>query len=636
MLEAKDRPVIARFGVFEADLETGELRKSGQKIKIQEQPFQVLVALIDRPGEMVTRDDLQKKLWPADTFVSFDTGLNRCIKKIREALDDSAETPRFVETLPKRGYRFIAPVSRNAVEFTFESTAAAAREGSPEQSGNRGGSGLILAVGGCLLIVAVSVFSLNFSVVKKRWVSRFTKPQVNSLAVLPMENLSGDPGDEYFADGMTDELITELAKRMPLSVISRTSVMQYKHSNKPLAVIAKELNVDAVVEGTVTRSGPQIRITAQLIDAKNDRHLWAEEYDRPLNDVLNLQRDIARGITGQIRTRLTDTPLSTAAHQVNPEAYEAYLRGTYARSGMSAESLNKSLGYFNEAIRLDPQYAEAYAGASHSLYVEGILGFKPATVAYPAAAESAHQALRLDPTNAEAYNTIADVKKGYERDWNAAETEYKRALALNPSYAIAHTGYADLLARTGRYDAAVAEARRARDLNPLSAQTTAFLGFILYQARRYDEAIRECQTALEFDSNNPGAHWWRALAYEQKDRFPDAIAELQKAVEESGGGSLYVGALGQAYALSGNRSKALQIIDELKNRSTKNYVAAFDIAAVYVGLNDRDSAMYWLDKAYEERTMRLEQITEPVFDGIRSDPRFINLANRIGLPAHKN
>jgi TolB-like protein/DNA-binding winged helix-turn-helix (wHTH) protein/tetratricopeptide (TPR) repeat protein len=631
MSEASNPQGIIRFGVFEADLGTGELRKSGRKIKIQEQPFQVLAALLVRPGEMVTRDDLQKKLWPADTFVNFDTGLNRCIKKIREALDDSAETPRFVETLPKRGYRFIAPVTSNAPEIDSGAGAPEIEEDTAKQNRRKRTAVLRVAVAALFLVLAVIVV-LNLRAVKNRWVDWFGGPRIKSIAVLPLDNLSGDPSDEYFADGLTDELITELAKRAPLSVISRTSVVQYKHSHKPLADIAKELNVDAIVEGTVTRSGQQVRVTAQLIDARNDHHLWAEEYQRPMHDILTLQSEVASGIAGQIRSRLAESSLPTATRQVNPEAYEACLRGTYARSRMSPDSVNKSLEYFEEATRLDPQYAAAHAGASHTLYVAGILGFKPAILAFPAAEEAANRALALDPTNAEAHNTLADVRQGYDRNWGAAEEEYKRALALNPSYAIAHTGYADLLARTGRIDAAVLEAKRARDLDPLSAQTTAFLGFILYQVRRYDEAIKECQTAIEFDSNNAGAHWWLGLAYEQKKRFPDAIVELQKAVDLSRRGPVFVGALGQAYAVSGNRRMALQIVDELKTRQTKGYVGAFDIAVVYVGLDDKDSAMVWLDRAYSERTMRLEQITEPSFDSMRSDPRFIALEQRIGLP----
>jgi Flp pilus assembly protein TadD len=244
---------------------------------------------------------------------------------------------------------------------------------------------------------------------------------------------------------------------------------------------------------------------------------------------------------------------------------------------------------------------------------------------------AANRALQLDPTSAEAYNTLADVKQGYDRDWAEAESEYQHALALNPSHAIAHTGYADLLARTGREDAAVSEARRARELDPMSSQTTAFLGFILYQVRRYDEAIKECQTAVEFDPTNPGAHWWLGLAYEQKDQFPNAIAELETAVTLSHRSSVYLGALGQAYALAAEREKAIQILDELKARAKNNDLGAIDVAIVYVGLNDKDSAIEWLEKAFTERTMRLEQITEPSFDGLRSDPRFIDLEHRIGL-----
>jgi TolB-like protein/DNA-binding winged helix-turn-helix (wHTH) protein/Flp pilus assembly protein TadD len=613
--------------VFEVDLGTGELRKSGRRIRIQEQPFQVLAALLERPGEIVNRDELQKKLWPADTFVDFETGLNRCIKKIREALDDSAETPRFVETIPRRGYRFIAPVSPVIAGVPSDSTPSTVEPEIPEPAKQATRPATRLLAGAAIVLALGTIIGVTAN----HWLGGPKRPQIKTVAVLPLENLSGDPNDEYFAYGMTDELITQLAKLGPISVISRTSVMQYRHTRKPLSVIAKELHVDAVVEGTVTRSREQVRVTAQLIDANSDRHLWAEEYERPLRDVLTLQSEVAKGIAAHIQTRLTSPQPNSPARQVNPDAYEAYLHGTFARTRMSEESWSKSLEYFRQAIQLDPGYAEAYAGASHTYYVGGILGFQPSRVAYPAAMAAANRALELDPTSAEAYNTLADVKQGYDRDWVAAESEYQHALALNPSHAIAHTGYADLLARTGRYDAAVLEARRARELDPISAQTTAFLGFILYQVRRYDEAIKECQTAVEFDPANPGAHWWLGLAYEQKHQFSDAIAELETSVTLSHSSSVYLGALGQAYALAGKREKAVQILDELKARTKKNDVGAFDVAIVYVGLNDKNSALEWLEKAFTERTMRLEQITEPSFDGLRSHPRFISLEHRIGL-----
>ena len=625
------RSTIIRFGVFEADPATGELRKSGRKIKIQEQPFQVLLMLLDHPGEMVSRDDLQKKLWPSDTFVNFDTGLNRCIKKIREALDDSAETPRFVETLPKRGYRFIAPVALVDIQphptpaNDNDSATASKESATATQLRPRRVSAKILAG-----LVTVAALALALNAARNHGLWPFGRPQINAVAVLPLENLSGDAEDEFFADGMTDELTTQIAKTGSLQVISRTSVMQYKHTHKPLSQIARELNVDAIVEGTVTRSGGQVRVTAQLIDARTDRHLWAEEYERPLRDVLTLQSEVARGIAGEIRSTLA--PGSAPGRQVNPEAFEAYLRGSYARSRMSRESLDKSLEYFEQAIRLDPRYAEAYAGASHTYYVSGILGYQPAAIAYRKAEAAAKKALDLDPGSAEAYNTLADVKKGYNRDWAGAEVDYKHALGLNPSYAIAHNGYADLLVRTGRTDAAVAEAKQARKLDPFSAQTTAFLGFILYQARRYDQAVNNCQTAIEFDPKHAGAHWWLALAYEQQHRLSEAIAELQKAAAVSGNGAVFVAALGHAYAIAGEQEKARRIIDELKLRSEKEYVTPFDIALVYVGLNDRDEAFRWLGRAYEERTMRLEQITEPTFDGLKSDPRLIHLKALIGLP----
>ena len=574
--KANGAPNSVRFGPFEADLCTGELRKNGLKIRVQEQPFQALAALLERPGEMVSREELRKKLWPDETFVDFDTGLNKSIMKIREALDDSADTPRFVETLPRRGYRFIEPVERVGAEHA--------------------------------------------------------PLRISSIAVLPLENLSGDKEQEYFADGMTDQLINELGKIGAIRVISRTSVMQYKATRKPLSEVAGKLNVDAVLEGAVLRSGNRVRITAQLVRAATEKHLWAQSYEGDLNDVLALQRSVARGIASEIRIKLTaqEQTILAGARPVNPQAYEAYLKGLFFQNKLTPAALDKSVEFFKQAIELDSAYAEAYAGLSITHCYLGIFGLRPSREAFCKARVAAVKALELDGTLADAYTALGGVKKGYEWDWAAAEALFKRALALNPSSWLAHVWYADVLSKTGRFEEAIKEARQGRELDPVSASSGTVLGIILYRARRFDEAIRACQEALELDPNHLNALWFQAVSEEQKRQFPEAIEKLAKAVSLSDG-PLYRALLANAYALTGERVKALSILDQLKTLSKQGCVSPVDMAIVYMGLDDRKSAFQWLEKAYQQRTMRIQELSEPIFDSLRSDPRFPDLMRRIGL-----
>ena len=571
-----------RFGNFEVDLRSGELRRQGLKVKLQEQPFQILVMLVERPGEVVTREEVQKRLWPANTFVDFDSGLNRAMNRLREALGDSADRPRFVETLPGRGYRFIAPVERSGVDFGV-------MPGEP--------------------------------------------PRIESLAVLPLENLSGDPAQDYFADGMTDELITEIAKIASLRVISRTSIVRYKGARKSLSVIARELGVDAILEGTVLHSGLRVRITAQLIRARDDRHLWAEKYERILGDILILQSEVARAIVGQLQIKLTpqEHRRLSHAHSVVPEAYEAYLQGIFFRNKWTEEGLFKSIALFTEANRLDSTYARGYAGLSLSYCALGILGSLPAAEVYPKARAAAVKGLELDETVAEAHISLADVKKAFDWDWAAAQTEYKRALELNPSDAMAHAWYADWLSKQGRYREAVAEAGRARELDPVSVDRNSFLGLILYRSRRYQEALVACRKALELDPYYPVGHWFLGLIHLQSGELAEAVAELNKAVSLSDA-PLYRALLGHAYGLSGDRVKALSILDDLTAISRRRHVSPIDIAVVYTGIGDRNSAFEWLEKAYQERTMRIQELPDPIFDSLRLDARFTDLMRRIGLP----
>ncbi len=598
-----------RFGIFE--VHANELRR--------------------RPGEVVTREELQKRLWPADTFVDFDRGLNRGINKLREALGDNSESPRFIETLPRRGYRFIAPVETAGSHLSLTPVEGSLPPSSSQKTSSQ--KRWQLAAAGALGAIALLSLGLNAAGIRDRFLARGAQPRIESLAVLPLQNLSSDPAQDYFADGMTDGLITEIARIGSLRVISRTSIMQYKGTHKLLPMIAKELGVDAVVEGTITHSGHKVRITAQLIRASDDRHLWSEKYERDLGDALKLQGEVAEAIAGQIEIKLTlqeHTTLLRARH-VNPRAYEAYVEGSYFGSKVSEDSLNKSVALLTQAIELDPNYAQGYAGLSHSYYVIGMLGLRPAGEAYAKAKAAAEKALELDPTVAEAHNTLAEVNRGYDWDWAAAEAEYRRALELNPSYSLAHSGYAGVLSNMGRHEEAIAQVRRARELDPISVSSNTALGRILFRARRYDDSITACQKAVELDPNDASPLWWMALSHEQKREFPKAIVELEKAVILSGEGTLSRGLLANAYALAGETNKALSILGELKKFSRKRYVSPLDMAIVYTGLGDRNSAFQWLEKAYQEHTMRIQELPEPIFDSLRSDPRFRDLMRRLNL-----
>jgi TolB-like protein/DNA-binding winged helix-turn-helix (wHTH) protein/Tfp pilus assembly protein PilF len=550
MEDIRHRSSPVRFGLFEADLDASELRRQGFKIKLQDQPLHVLAMLLEHPGEVVARAELQKRLWPGDTFVDFDRGLNRAINKLREALGDSSGSPRFIETVPRRGYRFIAPVEIAGAD----ASPMRSEDSQPAKAFRNPALLALLAAAGAL---AVILLSLGWMAGGMHLLGPRVQPRIESLAVMPLQNLSSDSAQDYFADAMTDGLITEVARIGSLRVISRTSIMRYKGVRKPLPVIAKELGVDAVVEGTIAYASGKVRITAQLIRTFDDRHLWSDKYERDLGDALKLQGEVAQAIAGQIKIKLTVPEQARLLRErhVDPRAYAAYVEGSYFGSKVSGDNLTKSVALFRQAIELDPAYADAYAGLSHAYYVMGMLGIRAPGEAYPKAKTAAEKALELDTTVAEAHNTLAEVKKGYEWDWSAAEVAFKRALELNPSYSLANAGYAGLLANLGRHEEAIAHARRALELDPVSVSANTAMGRIFFRARRYDESIMACQKALEFDPNNASAFWWMALSHEQKREFPEAVAELEKAVILSGEGTLSRGLLANAYALAGETGK---------------------------------------------------------------------------------
>jgi TolB-like protein/DNA-binding winged helix-turn-helix (wHTH) protein/Tfp pilus assembly protein PilF len=629
MGESTHSPRMVRFGVYEVDLRAGELRKSGVKIKLQEQPFQILALLLERPGEVVTREEIQKKLWPADTFVDFEHSLNAAVKRLREALGDSADNPRFIETLPRRGYRFIYPVEGRP-------STALGIKGQAGLDGRRIGRRAWLAALGLLALAAV-VVGLNVGGLRERLLGEAGRGQITSIAVLPLENLSGDPEQDYFVDGMTETLITELSKIGALTVISRQSVMQFKGTDKPLPEIARELNVDAVVVGSALHIGERVRITVQLIEAASDRNLWAENYDRELRDILALHSDVARAIASEIRIMLTPEEEARLARTrpVNPEAYEAYLKGRYFWNKRTEEGFKKAIGHFERAIASDPTYALAYSGVADSYILLGgaDYGALPPHEAIPKARSAALKALGIDSTIAEAHASMGGIKEQFEWDWNGSEREYKRALELNPSYATAHHWYAFLLMQVGQLEEALAEMKRAKELDPLSLIINADLGWALYLARQYDDAISQLRSTLELDSKFVRARFLLGRVYTAEGMYEKAIPEFQKAVDLSGNSPVYVAGLGYGYAAAGKKSKAIELLNELAERAKQEYVAPYDVALVYVGLDQVDQAFIWLEKAYEVHSDFKDELKlVPILDPLRDDPRFQDLLRRMNFP----
>jgi TolB-like protein/DNA-binding winged helix-turn-helix (wHTH) protein/Flp pilus assembly protein TadD len=633
---------VVRFGIFEVSLQSGEVRKAGLRIRVQQQPMKLLEILLEHPGEVITREELRSRVWPSESFGDFDQALNIAIGKLRSALGDSAESPRFIETLPKRGYRFIADVSvvdTNARPRRQEHVAGDLP--ATDQGQNIEGMGLAVAPRPRRLqarwIIVVMVLVLSLAILSI-WLFRSRAPVptgIRSIAVLPLENLSGDASQNYFADGMTDELITDLAQISALRVISRTSVMVYKGARKPLPQIAHELNVDAVVEGTVLRSGDQVRITAQLIEASTDKHLWSRSYEGELRDSLALQSRVATAVADQIRINLTprEQAALTNVKTVLPEAYESYLKGRYFWNKRTADGLKVALAYFKQAIEEDPKYAQAYSGLADTYALLGDWQYAVMTPkeAFPQAKAAAIKALELDGSLGEAHNSLAFVLDGFDWDFESAGKEFQRAIGLNPGYATAHHWYAWHLSLLGRFDEAIEEMKKAQNLDPLSLIINADLAELLVLAHHYDESIVQSGKTIEMDPNFALAHIQLAQAYLQKRMYDEAVTELRKAALLSGGSPTCIANLARAYVASGKRSEAEKLLDDLKKRSQPGHSNAAEIAMIYASLGDTNQAMTWLEKGYDER-FNPGVLLRPGFDSLRSDSRFQSLLRRVGLP----
>jgi TolB-like protein/DNA-binding winged helix-turn-helix (wHTH) protein/Tfp pilus assembly protein PilF len=603
-----------RFGTFEVEPRAGELRKHGLKIRLQEQPFQLLLTLLERPGEVITRDELQKRIWPG-TFVDFENSLNKAINKLREALGDSADTPRFIETLPRRGYRFIAPI---------QVTRA------PSKRARRGVQWRwpLAVAGGATVALLALLFALKMTAARERPLN------IQSVAVLPLENLSSDASQEYFADGITEAIIADLGRLGTLRVISRTSAMHFKKSKRLLPEIARELNVDAVVEGTVLRVGDRVRITAKLIRAAPEEQLWAESYERDLRDILTLQSEVASAIANEITTNLSPTREIRAAkfrHLVDPEAYEAYLKGRYEGANWIEGPRMKSVEYFEEAVRRDPTYAEAWAALSAAYVEVGSFGWSPVNVTRRKAREAALKALQLDDTLAEAHTTMAWLSHG-EWDWAAARKQLQRAIALDPNNSRAHQSYGYHLAIMGQFDQAVAEMNRALMLDPFSGNKHNSFGAALYWAGRYDEALGQMRQTPDPDVNSGVRHRRMADIYERKGMQKEAVVEFATSLRLRGQAAS--AALVEKEYLSSGFAKAKEsfLREDIKDAESKQrYV---QIACDYASLGENDKAFEWLEVAVRGRDNFVIFIKEyEQLKPLHFDPRYLDVVRRLGLPS---
>lgn len=605
--------MAGRFMVGEWTVLPGlnSLERDGRNVHLEPKVMQVLITLSEQPGEVVSKHQIFKRVWP-DTFVS-DEVLTRSVSELRRAFQDDPQEPKYIQTIPKGGYRLVATVRR-------ESAGGAKRLS--------GYSWKVLTITPItLLVMATSVY---FALKGRREVT--LSPKITSLAVLPLTSLSSDAGQEYFADGMTDELTTRLSNIGALRVISRTSVMHYKGTQKTVPEIAGELHVDAVLEGSVLRSGDKVRISTQLILARSDEHIWAESYERDLRDVLALQSDIARAVAREISIQVTsqENRKLMAAAKVNPEAHDSYLKGLYFWNKFTEEGMRNAVSYFLDATQKQPNYAPAYAWLAHA-YDELAYYVAPKEIV-PKAKEAALRALQLDNTDAEAHAALGWIKWHYDWDWPGSEREFKSALQSNPNSYIAHAQYASYLDTMGRFDEALEEHKIALKLDPLSLVAETNLGDSYYGAGRYKEAEEQYQKTLELEGNFAYAHAMLAMVYVKQGRFREGIQRLQKATQLDTD-PIFTETLAYAYAASGNKAEARKVLSRLMDSSQKRYIASVFVALVYLKMNDQDQACKWLERGYEERDSGVPDIyVEPAFAEFRSNRCVQDVMKRVGFP----
>jgi TolB-like protein/DNA-binding winged helix-turn-helix (wHTH) protein/tetratricopeptide (TPR) repeat protein len=630
-----------RTGLFEIDLSSGEVHKNGHKVPLQEQPFRVLAMLLERPGEVVTREELQARLWPVDTYVGFDEGLNTAIRKLRIAFGDSADNPRFIETLPRRGYRIIAPIKEAVV------VAADMPQGGQE---NRlrlpdAAKPRLRRLGWPAGVLAVAVFAILGGVAYLKRSHR--SPNIATtkrvmLAILPFQNLSNDPAQEYFSDGLTEETITDLGQLSPedLGVIARTSAMAYKHSDKTVSEIGRDLGVDYILEGSVRREGGKARVSAQLIRVSDQTHLWAQSYDRELHDLLEIQNDLGKTIAGQVQVNLTPQRQIALSKMrtVNPEAYDLYLKGRYYWNERNPAAIKESIGYFQRAITLDPYFALPYVGLADAYNIGNILGVYSAKESRPEAKEAATKALALDPSLAEAHAALGMAKAHYDFDLPGARAEFLKAIELNPNSAYAHLFYSNCyLNPMGRMPEAIAENKKALELDPLSLPINNFMGMTYMYAGDYQNAIQQFQHTIAMDPTFPLAHLYFSFPLLMTGKYEEAIQEQEKSEFLSGASPAEAAAeanrMLQAFRTGGEKGFWQKNLERTLDRQRRESVAPGEVAAACALAGDKDHAFEWLDKAYAEHDgqdiMSLKR--DPFFRNLHGDPRFNDLLRRLGV-----
>jgi TolB-like protein/DNA-binding winged helix-turn-helix (wHTH) protein len=569
-----------RFGLFEVDLRAGELRKQGVKIKLQEQPLQILAMLLEHPGQVVTREELRNKLWPADTFVDFDHGLNKSINKLREAVGDSAENPRFIETLKRRGYRFLAPL-----------------DGMREDLPTRGGP-------------------------------------IDSIAVFPLESDSTDPDTEYLAVGIPGSIIHSLSRIPRLRVISWRSASSGENQQSDPLAIGRKLGVKAVLVGRVWQRTNKLRLHVDLLDTTNGEELWGDQYDRDLTELFSVQDEISHEVSQRLRLKMTGEAESrlTKRYTENIEAYQLYVRARRLCETRSTEGFKRGIEYLNRAIQMDPGYALAYAELAQCISVPCYYGAVDPHIAYPKARAAALGALELDANLAEGHEVLATVLQNYDWDWAGAEREYKRALELNPNYAIAHYHYSYHLSLLGRFEEGIREATEALSRDPMSGIMNSGLAFVLLHARKLNWCIEQSLTAIEVDPQMTLSYLTLGTAYELKGMYAEAIAAYEKGMALGGAVAIQKAFMGHVYGTSGDHARAWKILHQLQELSKTSYVPSFNFYIVYDGLGEKEPAIESLQKACENRDTHLIFIKVwPQFDKFRDDPRFQEVERRVGL-----
>ena len=609
---------FVRFENFELDLRSGELRRDGISLKLQPQPAKILALLVSRPGEVITRSELAEQVWGSQTFVDFEQGLNFAIRQIRTALDDDAVQPRFVETLPKRGYRFIAPLQITPAAPPLPLT--------PAPSSTRTHLWPIRLALAVLIVVALSFYWLATHHAAS------SHPGKIMLAVLPFQNLTGEPGQEFVSDGFTEEMITQLSELQHdrLGVIARTSAMSYKNTTKPVNEIGRELGVEYVLEGSVRRWGERVRVTAQLIRTRDQTHLWAQNFESDRPDVIRLQSEIAQAIAEQVQLVLPGYEKKRLENRqaVDPQVHELCLLGRYEWNKRSVAGLNKAIVYFQQAIARDPSYAPAHADLAQAYLVSAFYSQGSARDMYDKAKAAAEQAVRLDDNAFEAHTTLGMVASSYLHA--GADAEYRQALEINPNYATAHHWYAFHLWRTGRHEQALMEAAWARHLDPVSPIINTDEAVFQLAAGHTDLAIQQLQRTIELDPDFSEAHRSLAVAWVRQRKFPDAMAEARKAVDLNPDNDGTQATLGYVYAVTGDRKRALAVVKQLGVTADRKTPKWFFQAWIYVGLGQNDAALACLEKEYEQTSPMMVAISlEPIFEPLRNDPRFLDLLERI-------